>query len=114
MKLLERDLPARYPTAEAAIHDLLECHDAPKAGRELLMKTLAERFPQNAPVRGSALRSRGGVVQPGHTPQHVSLPPNAGTMMDGQAGRHAGIAVRCRASARCGARRRRRWGRARR
>ncbi|HET9991218.1 MAG TPA: serine/threonine-protein kinase [Kofleriaceae bacterium] len=87
MKLLERDLPARYPTAEAAIHDLLECHDAPKAGRELLMKTLAERFPQNAPVRGSALRSRGGAPQPGHTPPHVSLPPNAGTMMDGQAGR---------------------------
>src|SRR6185312_6176150 len=91
MKLLERDLPNRYPTAEAAIHDLLECHDAPRAGRELLMKTLAERFPQNAPVRGSALRSRGGVpsqvpVQPGQTPQHVSLPPNAGTMMDGHAG----------------------------
>jgi serine/threonine-protein kinase len=92
MKLLERDLPARYPTAEAAIHDLLECHDAPKAGRELLMKTLAERFPQNAPVRGSALRSRGGgpsipPAQPGQTPSHVSLPPHAGTMMDGQAGR---------------------------
>jgi serine/threonine protein kinase len=91
MKLLERDLPARYPTAEAAIRDLLACHDAPKDGRELLMKVLAERFPQNAPIRGSALRSRGGVpsqaqVQPGHTPQHVSLPPNAGTMMDGQAG----------------------------
>ena len=25
MKLLERDLPARYATAEEAIHDLLEC-----------------------------------------------------------------------------------------
>ncbi|HEY6036927.1 MAG TPA: serine/threonine-protein kinase, partial [Kofleriaceae bacterium] len=85
MKLLERDLPARYATAEAAIQDLLECHDAPKAGRELLMKTLAERFPQDAPVRGSALRSRPGVL-PAATPQHVSLPPNAGTMMDGQAG----------------------------
>jgi len=85
MKLLERDLPARYATAEDAIQDLLECNDAPKAGRELLMKTLAERFPQNAPVRGSALRSKGGA--PGHTPQHVSLPPNAGTLMDGQAGR---------------------------
>ena len=86
MKLLERDLPARYATAEAAIQDLLECHDAPKAGRELLMKTLAERFPQDAPVRGSALRSRGGLPPAGATPQHVSLPPNAGTMMDGQAG----------------------------
>src|SRR5690349_5604683 len=30
MKLLERDLPARYPTAEAAINDLLDCADAPK------------------------------------------------------------------------------------
>ena len=45
MKLLERDLPARYPTAEAAIGDLLDCTDAPKSGRELLTKTLAERFP---------------------------------------------------------------------
>ncbi|MEO6774890.1 MAG: serine/threonine-protein kinase [Kofleriaceae bacterium] len=91
MKLLERDLPARYATAEDAIRDLLECHDSPKAGRELLMKTLAERFPENAPVRGSALRSRGGAaaqtpVHPGHTPSHVSLSPHAGTMMDGQAG----------------------------
>ncbi len=84
MKLLERDLPARYPTAEAAIEDLLECADAPKAGREMLKKTLAERFPQEAPIRGSALRSRGGVPSaPGITP----LPHNAGTMSDGGAGR---------------------------
>lgn len=55
MKLLERDLPARYATAEDAVHDLLDCADAPKAGRELLIRTLAERFPGQAPVRHSSL-----------------------------------------------------------
>ncbi|NVB82675.1 MAG: serine/threonine protein kinase [Kofleriaceae bacterium] len=59
MKLLERDLPARYATAEDAIHDLLECDDAPKTGREVLIKVLAERFPAEAPVRNSILRQRG-------------------------------------------------------
>ena len=53
MKLLERDLPARYATAEDAIADLLECADAPKNGREQLMQVLAERFPHQAPVRNS-------------------------------------------------------------
>ncbi|HSN28203.1 MAG TPA: serine/threonine-protein kinase [Kofleriaceae bacterium] len=55
MKLLERDLPARYATAEAAIDDLLACDAAPKNGREVLRRVLAERFPQDAPVRGSSL-----------------------------------------------------------
>jgi len=68
MKLLERDLPARYKTAEDAIHDLLECNDAPKAGRELLMKTMAERFPGQAPVRQSMAR-RGGTPPQGQLPQ---------------------------------------------
>src|SRR5512139_3571780 len=36
MKLLERDLPARFKSAEQAIAALLECDDAPKDGRELL------------------------------------------------------------------------------
>ena len=55
MKLLERDLPARYPNAEAAIDDLLACDQAPKNGREALRRVLAERFPEEAPVRGSSL-----------------------------------------------------------
>nr|MDQ3299982.1 serine/threonine protein kinase [Myxococcota bacterium] len=58
MKLLERDLPARYATAEHAIADLLHCSDAPKAGREALAAALAERFPQQVPVRQSLLRAR--------------------------------------------------------
>jgi serine/threonine protein kinase len=74
MKMLERDLPARYATAEDVIHDLLECTDAPKAGRELLMKTLAERFPGQAPVRQSVAR-RGGTPPQGHVP---SGPPRQG------------------------------------
>src|SRR5512144_602654 len=69
MKLLERDLPARYATAEEAIADLLECSDAPKNGREQLIKALAERFPHNAPVRDSVMRSRSGGTPPQVQPQ---------------------------------------------
>jgi hypothetical protein len=76
MKLLERDVGARYLTAEEAIDDLLACEDAPKNGREQLMRVLAERFPNDAPVRGSGVRARVNVPTP---------PP--GTMMDGSVGR---------------------------
>jgi|GEM_PF-3177749 len=58
MKLLERDLPARYATAEEAIADLMSCSDAPRSGREVLTATLAERFPKAAPVRQSMARAR--------------------------------------------------------
>ena len=79
MKLLDRDLPSRYATAEEAIHDLLECTDAPRTGREVLIRVLAERFPQRAPVRQSVMRSR-------NTPQQT--PPQS-TMPDGTANRPA-------------------------
>ncbi len=75
MKLLERDLPARYATAEDAIAELLECADAPKNGREQLVQILAERYPQLAPVRNS--KRHGGM----HTPQ--SIPPIARNVADG-------------------------------
>jgi serine/threonine-protein kinase len=92
MKLLERDLPARYGTAEQAIADLLECGDAPKNGREQLIKVLAERFPHHAPVRDSVLRSRGGGTPPGMqaaapAPGYQALPPGAHTIADGGVGR---------------------------
>jgi len=58
MKLLERDLPARYATAEEAIADLMNCDDAPRSGREVLVAVLAERFPETAPVRQSIARAR--------------------------------------------------------
>ncbi len=74
MKLLERDLPARYASAEDAIADLMECADAPKNGRELLVQVLAERFPQQAPVRSS---KRHGL----HTPQ--SIQPMVRNVADG-------------------------------
>ena len=66
MKLLERDLAARYATAEQANAALLECTDAPKAGRELLAATLAQRFP-DARVR----QSRAG----GHVPTPLPVAP---------------------------------------
>jgi eukaryotic-like serine/threonine-protein kinase len=71
MKLLERDLPARYATAELAIADLLECAEAPRDGRALLARTLTERFPQNAPVRQSILRARSAAAI---TPQAHATP----------------------------------------
>ena len=58
MKLLERDLPARYATAEDAIADLMNCGDAPRSGREELIGVLAERFPDTAPIRQSFVRAR--------------------------------------------------------
>lgn len=58
MKLLERDLPARYATAEQAIADLMDCADAPRNGREALTAALTERFPDSAPVRQSVARGR--------------------------------------------------------
>lgn len=60
MKLLERELPARYASAEAAIADLMSCADAPRAGREAITAVLAERFPDRAPVRHSAARTHSG------------------------------------------------------
>jgi Protein kinase domain len=72
MKLLERDLPVRYATAEEAIADLMGCADAPRGGRELLMAVLAERFPDSAPVRQSIARARALGASP--TPLPGSLP----------------------------------------
>jgi serine/threonine-protein kinase len=83
MKLLERDLPARYATAEQAIDELLDCADAPKAGRELLTATLAERFTAEAPVRHSQRRVRS---QPAANRSPEAL---SGTMPDGAPVRHA-------------------------
>jgi serine/threonine protein kinase len=64
MKLLDRDLPARYATAEEAIADLMSCGEAPRNGPELLAATLAERFPELAPVRHSAARARSAALAP--------------------------------------------------
>jgi serine/threonine protein kinase, bacterial len=58
MKLLERDLAARYATAEAALADLMNCEAAPPDGREALAAVLSERFPGTAPVRHSVARAR--------------------------------------------------------
>ena len=76
MKLLERDLPARYATAEEAIADLMSCSDAPRSGREVLIATLAERFPKAAPVRQSTARARAAPAAPA-TPKRT-LPDSTG------------------------------------
>jgi serine/threonine protein kinase len=59
MKLLERDRPARYASAELALVDLMNCVDAPRSGREALVAALAERFPDHARVRQSLANARG-------------------------------------------------------
>ena len=102
MKLLERDLPARYATAEHAIADLLECADAPKNGREALADALAERFPDQARVRQS--RARGhfptpppGAVGSAHATPAVAMSlgsmRNAETRIQGSRGRLIAILV---------------------
>jgi serine/threonine protein kinase len=72
MKLLQRDLPARYATAEAAIADLMHCADAPRAGREAVTAVLIERFPDRAPVRHSAARARSAGATPTPVPGSVT------------------------------------------
>lgn len=85
MKLLERDLPSRYRTAELAIADLLECNDAPKSGREQLIRLMTERFPHDAPFRQSRASNAGMTPVPAHVataqtivahhPQHLAAGP---------------------------------------
>ncbi|HPH69359.1 MAG TPA: serine/threonine-protein kinase, partial [Kofleriaceae bacterium] len=53
MKLLERAPNDRYRSAEDAIADLMKCSSAPRAGRDELVALLAQRFPNEAPVRHS-------------------------------------------------------------
>jgi len=89
MKLLERDLPARYGSAEEAIDDLQACDQAPKNGREQLIRVLAERFPQDAPVRQSG-RSRSGLSGHSSSPGHT---PPMGTAANGGAGRQPSAVV---------------------
>ena len=50
--LLARDRTQRTPSAEAAIDALVACADHPRHGRDLLIRTLAERFANRA--RGRA------------------------------------------------------------
>jgi hypothetical protein len=51
MRLLERNLLARYATAEDVIADLRACNDAPRGGSDELVAVMAERFPDLAPAR---------------------------------------------------------------
>jgi serine/threonine-protein kinase len=75
MRLLERDRAARYPTAAAAIDDLVACADHPRSGRELLIAALAQRFAGKAPVRAaSAAVPQAQLDVPASAPSTVRLP----------------------------------------
>ena len=73
MKLLDRELAARYAAAELAIADLMKCGDAPRAGREAVSAILAERFADRAPVRHSVARAREAAVAPAPPPGSAPL-----------------------------------------
>jgi serine/threonine protein kinase len=97
MKLLERDLPARSATAEEAIGELLECQAAITGGRELLVRTLADRFPRDAPVRHSALRARSGSPVPSAAPDRslgdMRAAPTVVASMKAMGRRRRGLAI---------------------
>jgi serine/threonine-protein kinase len=96
MKLLERDLPARYATAEHAIADLMNCTDAPRAGREAVKAVLAERFPDAAPVRHSVARARAAGAIPSPIPGQLAaaaIPPGTPTLTGAPAGPGGPIAA---------------------
>ncbi len=63
MRLLDRDLDARYPTCEDALDDLMACADAPRAGRDELIAVMAARFPTEAPARPRRNSLPGGGVR---------------------------------------------------
>jgi serine/threonine protein kinase len=91
MKLLERDLAVRYATAEEAIADLMACEDAPRGGREELIAVLAERFPDEAPVRQSLARARVSDTVPSDPPISMSVATRTATATgDLAAAPHAG------------------------
>lgn len=48
MKLLAKERDARYPTARAAIADLLSCRDVPRNGPGELVSFLAKRYPSGS------------------------------------------------------------------
>ena len=79
MRLLERDLPVRYATAEDAIADLMACADAPRGGREELIAVLAERFPDEAPVRQSIARARAADTLPSPPPFAITAATRTAT-----------------------------------
>ncbi|HEV7556593.1 MAG TPA: serine/threonine-protein kinase, partial [Kofleriaceae bacterium] len=85
MKMLERDVNARYATAEDAIADLLDCNDAPKGGRDVLMRTLGERFPNEVRVRQSMVRGGRASIPPIHAAPTIAAPA-AGTRPTGASG----------------------------
>lgn len=69
LRLLERDRSRRYPSAAAAIADLVACADNPRNGREELATLLAERFVGRAPRRARSAVST--------SPEAATITPGA-------------------------------------
>jgi serine/threonine protein kinase len=84
MKMLERELLARYSAGEEIIADLLRCEDAPRGGREEMTALLAQRFEPEYPKRqsrrltGRPVSSQGlesGAPAPSHPASPVGADP---------------------------------------
>ncbi len=71
MRLLEREVSARYANAEQAIDDLARCADAPRNGRSEIARLLADRFPQAVSGRTSRPKLA--------TPSGANDPPRTNT-----------------------------------
>jgi hypothetical protein len=73
MRLLERDLSARYANAGLAIDDLASCADAPRGGGRELARLLAARFPEALAARSARPHVEDGISpaspSPGPGPQ---------------------------------------------
>jgi serine/threonine-protein kinase len=77
MRLLARDRDARYPTARAALDDLMRCADAPRDGRGELARLLAERFPSPAMRARDAAGGAAGGRSRGAAQITAIAPPGA-------------------------------------
>ena len=76
MRLLARDLAQRYPTAEAALQDLLACRDVPRDGRSELSAFARARFPSPAEMPTLVATSSS---QPSSLPP-VASPPSSSSL----------------------------------
>jgi hypothetical protein len=92
MKLLERELPARYPSGEEVVEDLLRCEDAPRGGSKELVTLLAQRFGSEVPQRSSkrlAARPPSGIELAMATPLRFKPVAPGQSLPSGPSGSHS-------------------------
>jgi serine/threonine protein kinase len=78
MRMLQRDVNARYQTAEQAIGELVRCKDAPANGPEELKALLAARFQPVASLSGALPRAPAPEPLPGPETRSMQAPTTLG------------------------------------